>query len=68
MVHEMIPLAVNGPAAGVLLAVGMVIAALLTGAVWWGIRRRSSEPPPPTPARQPHRPDRQTRAEQTEAL
>lgn len=36
---------------------GLVIAAALIAAVWWGIRIRNRESAPPTPEEQPHRPD-----------
>ncbi|WP_151477952.1 DUF6479 family protein [Streptomyces albicerus] len=37
--------------------VGVVIAAMLVAAVWWGMRVRAQEPGPPRPEEQPHLPD-----------
>ncbi|MFE2928967.1 DUF6479 family protein [Streptomyces goshikiensis] len=48
-----------GAAGAGLLAVGVAVALLLVGAVWWGIRRRAAQPPAGSPSRQtarrPHR-------------
>ncbi|MFE9552233.1 DUF6479 family protein [Streptomyces sp. NPDC006692] len=38
------------------LAVGLVIVALLIGAVWWGLRRQARAPRPPRPEEQPRPP------------
>ncbi|MEU8461720.1 DUF6479 family protein [Streptomyces sp. NPDC029003] len=40
-----------GAAGAGLLAVGIVVALLLIGAVWWGIRRRAAQPAPGAPSR-----------------
>lgn len=40
--------------------VGLVVVAMLIGAVWWGLVRRRREPPPPRPDEQPKPPDHRT--------
>ncbi|BCL32606.1 DUF6479 family protein [Streptomyces aurantiacus] len=39
------------------LLVGLVVTAMLIGAVWWGMRVRAREPGPPRPEEQPRLPD-----------
>lgn len=52
-------------ATGVVMAVvGVVLVALLIGAVWLGKRRRAQEPPPPRPEEQPVAPDHRTHVEE----
>ncbi|MFI5980844.1 DUF6479 family protein [Streptomyces sp. NPDC051555] len=47
-----------GASSAVVLVIGVVVAALLVGAVWLGIRRRRREPAPPRAEDQPRRPGR----------
>lgn len=52
-------------AAGVVLGVvGVILVAMLIGAVWLGKRRRAQEPPPPRPEEQPVAPDHRTHIEE----
>ncbi|MEV6162631.1 DUF6479 family protein [Streptomyces sp. NPDC052052] len=52
-------------ATGVVLGiVGVVLVAMLIGAVWLGRRRRLQELPPPRPEEQPPRPDHRSHVEQ----
>ncbi|MEV0089986.1 DUF6479 family protein [Streptomyces sp. NPDC050738] len=39
-----------------LIPIGLVVAAALIAAVWWGIRRTAHRPTPPSPADHPHYP------------
>ncbi|KJY32874.1 MULTISPECIES: DUF6479 family protein [Streptomyces] len=45
-------------------ALGVVVAVLLVGAVWWGVKRRAAEPKPPTAGQQPRRPAAARRPEE----
>ncbi|MFF1926084.1 DUF6479 family protein [Streptomyces sp. NPDC058221] len=52
-------------AAGVVMAVvGVILVALLIGAVWLGRRRRAQELPPPRPEEQPVAPEHRTHVEE----
>ncbi|MEU8504600.1 DUF6479 family protein [Streptomyces brevispora] len=52
-------------AAGVVMAVvGVILVALLIGAVWLGKRRRAQDPPPPRPEEQPVVPDHRAHVEE----
>ena len=44
--------------------VGIVLVAVLIGAVWLGRKRRAQELPPPRPEEQPPRPDHRTHVEE----
>ncbi|WP_406099555.1 DUF6479 family protein [Streptomyces sp. NBC_01013] len=54
----------RGATGAVLGVVGVVLVAVLIGAVWLGRRRRAEELPPPLPEEQPVAPDHRTHVEQ----
>lgn len=53
----------RGATGAVLGVVGVVLVAVLIGAVWLGRRRRAQELPPPRPEEQPVAPDHRTHIE-----
>lgn len=58
-------LADGAGATGVVMAVvGVVLVAMLIGAVWLGKRRRAEELPPPRPEEQPVAPDHRSHVEE----
>lgn len=60
-----LPLALGRDATEVVMPiVGVVLVAVLIGAVWLGKRRRAEELPPPRPDEQPPRPDHRTHLEE----
>lgn len=54
----------RGATGAVMAVVGVILVALLIGAVWLGKRRRAQEPPPPRPEEQPVAPDHRTHVEE----
>ncbi|MFD0019683.1 DUF6479 family protein [Streptomyces sp. NPDC058382] len=54
----------RGATGAVLGVVGVVLVAMLIGAVWLGRRRRAQEPPPPRPDEQPVAPEHRTHVEE----
>ncbi|MFF8693774.1 DUF6479 family protein [Streptomyces sp. NPDC015144] len=54
----------RGASGSMLGIVGVVLVAMLIGAVWLGRRRRAQEPPPPRPEEQPPRPDHRSHVEE----
>ncbi len=54
----------RGATGSVMGIVGVVLVAVLIGAVWLGKRRRAQELPPPRPEEQPPRPDHRSHIEE----
>ncbi|MFD8690112.1 DUF6479 family protein [Streptomyces sp. NPDC059651] len=54
----------RGATGAVLGVVGVILVAVLIGAVWLGRRRRAEELPPPLPEEQPVAPDHRTHVEE----
>lgn len=54
----------RGATGSVMGIVGVVLVAVLIGAVWLGKRRRAQELPPPRPDEQPPRPDHRSHIEE----
>ncbi|GAA2427287.1 hypothetical protein GCM10010433_29180 [Streptomyces pulveraceus] len=54
----------RGATGSVMGIVGVVLVAVLIGAVWLGRRRRAEELPPPRPDEQPPRPDHRSHVEE----
>ncbi|MFE6664713.1 DUF6479 family protein [Streptomyces sp. NPDC057697] len=54
----------RGATGSVMGIVGVVLVAVLIGAVWLGRRRRAEELPPPTPDEQPLRPEQRSHIEE----
>lgn len=54
----------RGATGSVMGIVGVVLVAVLIGAVWLGKRRRAEELPPPRPDEQPPRPDHRSHIEE----
>ncbi|MFJ1891607.1 MULTISPECIES: DUF6479 family protein [unclassified Streptomyces] len=54
----------RGATGSVMGIVGVVLVAVLIGAVWLGRRRRAEELPPPRPDEQPPRPDHRSHIEE----
>ncbi|MFD0343985.1 DUF6479 family protein [Streptomyces sp. NPDC127117] len=54
----------RGATGSVMGIVGVVLVAVLIGAVWLGKRRRAQELPPPRPDEQPPRPDHRAHIEE----